>query len=220
MANVKISTLASGSPASALDGSEQLEIVQGGTSKGATASQVRTYAQTGARLQGKETIYVPARAMVSRTTNGAGDGTAETATGKVMQKTKDFDTTTQEFTQFDVAPPKSWDLGTITYVPYWTATGGTSTQTVVFALQGVAISNDDPLDASFGTEQTSSDTLIAAGDVHVGPESSAITIGGTPAAGDLVFFQLKRNVSSDDLSVDAKLLGLKIHFTTNAQTDA
>ena len=220
MANVKISTLASGSPASALDGSEQIEIVQSGSSKGATASQVRTYAQTGARLQGKETIYVPARAMVSRTTNGAGDGTAETATGKVMQKTKDFDTTTQEFTQFDVAPPKSWDNGTLTFIPYWTSTGGTASQTVVFALQAVAISNDDPLDVAFGTEQTSSDALIAAGDVHVGAESSAITVAGTPATGDLVFFQLKRNVSSDDLSVDAKLLGLKIHFTTNAQTDA
>lgn len=220
MANVKISTLASGSPASALDGSELLEIVQGGSTKGATASQVRTYAQTGAALQGKQTIYIPARAMVSRTTNGAGDGTAESSSNKIMQKTKDFDTTTQEFVQFDVAMPKSWDTGTITFIPYWTATGGTASNTVDFALQAVAVSNDDAIDAAFGTEQVSTDALITAGDIHVGPESSAITITGSPAAGDILFCQLKRNVSTDNLAVDAKLLGIKVFFSTNAQTDA
>ena len=214
MADVKISAL---SDASALDGTETFPVVQGGTTKKATPDQMRTRAQVGARLQGKETIWVPAGAMVSRTTNGAAAGSAESSTNKVMSKSLDFDTTTQEFAQFAVRFPKSWNEGTITFEPIWSA--ASSSGTVEWALQAVALSNDDALDTAFGTEQVSADTLIATGDVHVGPESSAITINGTPAAGDLVFFQVKRNVSNDNLGADARLLGVVIFFTTNAQDD-
>ncbi len=175
---------------------------------------------TGILKQGLTTIYVPASAMISRTTNGAAAGSAESSTNKVMSKSLDFDTTTQEFAQFSVRFPKNWDEGTVTFEPIWTAASGSGG--VVWALQGVALSNDDALDTAYGTEQTSTDTLITANDVHVGPASSAITIAGTPAAGDWVSFQIKRNVSngSDTLGVDARLLGVALFFTTNAADDA
>jgi hypothetical protein len=75
-------------------------------------------------------------------------------------------------------------------------------------MQAVACSNDDTLDVAFGTAQTSTDTLLTALDQHTGPTSSAITIAGSPAAEDLVVFQVYRNASSgsDTLAVDAKLL--------------
>jgi hypothetical protein len=92
---------------------------------------------------------------------------------------------------------------------------------VVWALQGVTVSDDDALDATWGTEQTSTDTLLSANDEHRGPESSAITLGGTPAAGDALWLRIKRNVSdgSDTLGVDAKLLGIELCFTANAADD-
>lgn len=168
---------------------------------------------------GKQTIWVPAAAMTARTTNGAASGTTESTTNKVMNKTLDFDTTTQEFAQFTVAFPKGWNEGTVTFIPFWTAASGSGG--VVWGLQGVALSNDDAIDTAFGTAQTSSDTLISALDVHVGPESSAITISGTPAAGDICYFQINRTVSDggDTLGVDAKLIGIQLLYTIDSNVD-
>lgn len=168
---------------------------------------------------GKQTVWVPAGAMTSRTTNGAASGTTESTTNKVMNKTLDFDTTTQEFAQFTVAFPKGWNESTVTFIPFWTAASGSGG--VVWGLQGVALSNDDAIDTAFGTAQTSTDTLITALDVHVGPESSAITIAGTPAEGDICYFQINRTVSdgSDTLGVDAKLIGIQLLYTINSNVD-
>lgn len=172
------------------------------------------------RKQGLETIWVPSVAMYPQTTNGCAlVASVDSGSNDVEYKVLDFDTSTQEFAQFSVRFPKSWNLGTVTFAPYWTAASGSGG--VVWALQGVALSDDDAINTAFGTEQTSTDTLITAADVHVGPTSSAITIAGTPAAGDLVFFRVKRNPSdgSDTLGVDARLLGVVIFFTTNASDD-
>jgi hypothetical protein len=51
-------------------------------------------------------------------------------------------------------------------------------------------------------------------------ESGAITIAGSPAAEDCCFFQIARDVSADDQSGDARLLGIKVFFTTDAANDA
>jgi hypothetical protein len=171
-----------------------------------------------ARGQGKETIWVPASAMIPTTTNGAALTTVEQATNDNMTKTLDFDTATDESAQFMVAFPKSWNLSTVTFRAHWTAASGSGT--VDWELSGVAISNDDALDVAFGTPQAVNDTLIAAYDNHVTSESSAITIAGTPAAADLVNFKIMRDVSDDTLGVDAKLIGIELFFTTNAATDA
>lgn len=175
-----------------------------------------------ARGQGLETIFIPAAAMVSRTTNGAASGTAEMSTNKNMFKTLDFDASTQEFAQFEVWFPKSWNLGTVTFQPIWSHASTTTNFGVVWALQGVARSDDDAGDVAFGTEQTSTDTGGTTNDIYLGPTSSAITIADTPAAGDSVQFQIKRNVSdgSDTMAIDARLHGVRLFFTTNAATDA
>lgn len=166
---------------------------------------------------GKQTIWIPASAMIARTTNGAAAGATESTTNKVMNKTLDFDTTTQEYAQFTVAFPKGWNEGTVTFIPYWTAASGSGT--VAWTLAGVALSNDDAIDTAFGTAQSSSDTLITALDIHEGPESSAITIAGTPATGDITYFQVSRDVASDNLGVDAKLIGIKLIYTIDSNVD-
>lgn len=171
---------------------------------------------------GKETIWIPATAMISRTTNGAAVGTVEQTTNKNMFKTLDFDTTTQEFAQFEIHFPKSWDLGTVTFQPVWSHASTTTNFGVVWALEAIARSNDDAGDVAFGTAVTSTDTGGTTNDIYIGPESSAITVGGTPTAEDTVQFQIKRNVSdgSDTMAIDARLHGIRLFFTTNAATDA
>jgi hypothetical protein len=66
------------------------------------------------------------------------------------------------------------------------------------------------------------DALGAAEDLCVTSESGAITIAGSPAAGDMCFFRIFRDVSdaNDDMAEDARLIGIKLFFTTDAANDA
>lgn len=171
---------------------------------------------------GKETVWIPAVAMTTRTTNGAARGTAEMTTNKNMFATLDFDTTTQEFAQFEIHFPKSWNLGTVTFQPVWSHAATTTNFGVVWQLAGIARSNDDAGDVAFGTAVTSTDTGGTTNDIYIGPESAAITIGGTPAAEDTVQFQIARVPAngSDTMAIDARLHGIRLFFTTNAATDA
>jgi len=170
---------------------------------------------------GVSTIWVPAVAMYPCTSNGC-DAVAQVEISAQTPEVKslDFDASTDEYAQFAVSMPKSWDEGTITFQTYWTVTG-TNTGTVCFQMAGVAVSSDDPFGATFGT-QVANTALAASGtanDLMVNVVSGAVTIGGTPAVGDQVFFQINRDVSADDQTADARLVGVKIFFTTDAEND-
>ena len=171
---------------------------------------------------GKHGIWIPAAAMTPRTTNGAASGTTELATNDVMLSTLDYDATTEEGAGFMLAMPKSWahSGATMTYDAYWTA--GSGSGGVAFGLAAYALSNDDAMDVAVSGQQVVTDTLLTANDMHITSESSAITIGGTPAQGDVVYFEVTREVAngSDTLAVDAKLIGIMLYITTNAITDA
>lgn len=171
---------------------------------------------------GLQTAWVPANAMVARSTNGAASVSREVGTNRVMTKTMDFDTATQEFAQFSVRFPKGWNEGTVQHIPLWYAASGAASAGVVWACQAGAFANAAAIDTAFGTEQTSTDELLAADQVHIAPTSPAITIAGSAKPGDWVTFQVKRNVAdaADTLGVDAKLLGSVILFTTDATEDS
>lgn len=166
---------------------------------------------------GTHTVPYLASAMVPRTTNGAASGLVELATNDVMLATKDFDQTTSEGVQFYVPMPKSWDEGTITAQFGWTAASGAGT--VIWAIAGSAFSDDDAMDTAFGTAISATDTLIAANDLHISPVTAAVTIGGAPAEGDFVVFQITRDIA-DTLTADAKLIWVKLFVGINAGNDA
>lgn len=172
---------------------------------------------------GKETIWIPAAAMTARTTNGPGSPvTVEMATNRNMFVTLDFDTTTQEFAQFEIRMPKSWNLSTVTFQPVWSHASTTTNFGVVWSLAAVARSDGDAGDVAFGTSQTSTDTGGTTNAIQIGPESAAITVAGSPAVGDTVQFQVARNPAdaADTLAIDARLHGVCVFFTSNASTDA
>lgn len=133
-----------------------------------------------------------------------------------------FDPSTEEHAQFAIPMPKSWNEGTVTFKPIWKHTATATNFGVCWKLRALAVSDDDTLVASFGTEQSSVDTGGTTNDHYVGPESSAITIAGSPATEDLVMFDLYRDPADagDTLAVDAQLLGIRLYYTTDAETDA
>ena len=167
---------------------------------------------------GKQSIWIPATAMYPTTSNGCADITSvETTAGRPDLKVLDFDASSDENAQFSIAMPSFWNEGTITFQAYWT-TAATDTDGVAWGLSGVACSDNDTIDVAFGTAVVvTDDALGAAEDLCVTAESGAVTIAGTPAAGDLAYFNIVRDVSdaNDDMTEDARLIGIKIFYTVD-----
>ena len=170
---------------------------------------------------GKESMWIPAVSMYPNTTNGCADIAQTELSNAPEIKTLDFDKDSDEFAQFAVAFPKSWNEGTVTFQAFFTA-DSTNTGTTAWALAGVAIADDGSLNTAFGTAvvATAKAHSGTANDLDVTAESGAITIAGSPSTDEYVFFQIHRDVSADSLTADAKLLGVKLLFTTDAGNDA
>ena len=171
------------------------------------------------KIAGKETIWVPAVAMYPNTTSGAAAAQVELSNGPEL-KVLDFDKDSDEFAQFAVAFPKSWNEGTVTFQAFFTATS-TNTGTAAFVLQGVALADNGDLNTAFGTAVGPAAKAHSgtSNDLDVTAESGAVTIAGSPSTDEYVFFQISRDVSADDLTADARLLGIKLFFTTDAAND-
>ena len=174
------------------------------------------------KIAGTETIFVPAAAMFGTTTNGAEGAAVETTATRPELKVLDFDAGTAEYAQFSIAMPKSWNLGTVTYQVFWSPSN-TDTGDAIFGLQGLSCTEGDTADAVFGTAIEVTDAGIGTvEDVQMSPVSSAMTIAGSPADDDYTFFQLYRDAAdvSDDFTGDARVLGIKLFYTTDAANDA
>src|SRR3990167_6105835 len=144
---------------------------------------------TAARTGVYRTVLIPASAMTPRVTNGAAGATEEYAAQDIMIEKFLFDGVTEEGVQFTIAMPDEYNLGTVKMKLFWdAATGASAADLVSFGIKAGALSNDDAIDAALGTQVAVDDVVIAVGDLHVTPASGAITIGGTPALGDMVVF--------------------------------
>lgn len=170
---------------------------------------------------GQQTIWVPAVAMYGRLTNGAASGTLETSTNRVMIRTLDFDTTTQEFAQFAIQMPKSWNESSLVCQFVWSHATTTTNFGVTWQIQAVALANADALDSAFSSNVAISDTGGTANTIYISEEASGVTVAGSPSAEEYIVFQVGRFVAntSDTLAVDARLHGVKIHYTIDAAKD-
>lgn len=201
---------------------------QAHTIDGADHTGVLTIAKGGTGLSAvpKVEVVISAASLKGTTTAGAGDAnklpeSAELPVNLVNYDYLAFDQTTSENAFFQYSVPKGWDEGTLTFRVKWTATGGTVAQGVVFGLKALARSDDDALDAAWGTEITVTDSLLAISDLHISPESAALTVGGTPIEGDTVFFNIARKTAdvSDTLAADARLIEIIVTYTRASYTD-
>jgi hypothetical protein len=165
-----------------------------------------------------EYIYIDAGAMVPNTTNGAQSSTNEFTTYDLDFDYMAFDTTTEEYVTVKFIMPENWNNGTLKFKFLWSPSDntGTTANTVEWEVQAIAISDDDTIDADpSGSSQVISDTITAgeSADLHITSATPALTIAGSPQAGDLIVFKFSRNVGgTDDYGADAWLWGVYVQF--------
>lgn len=172
---------------------------------------------------GRHSIAIMASGITPSASGGCGAlEIAATASNKPDLIYLPFDASTQEFAQFAIPMPKKWNLGTVSARFLWSHSSTTTNFGVAWQIQAVAVSNDDTISVDYGTAQVVADTGGTTSDLYVSDETSAVTIAGTPAAEDTVFFRVARVPSNggDTMAIDARLHGVVLYVNTNAETDA
>ena len=168
-------------------------------------------------------IWIPAKDLIASTTAGATAATIEYATNDMSHSVMTFaGADADESAEFDIVMPPAWNLGTLKYKVFW-SNGHADSNTdeyVQFYLKLGARSNDDALDATLGESIAVEDQLIVDGDLHVTAASSAVTVGGTAALGDMVHGKLARNYDYAGvgavMDVDAHVFGVLIQYKKTA----
>ena len=204
------------------DGSGLQRLAKGTAGQALKINSGATAPEWGGVTAGLATIWVPANAMKETMSNGcAAIASVETTAGRPDMMVLDFDASADEHAQFQIAFPKSWNAGTVTFQVYWCSTAA-DTDGVSWGLQGVSVPDNSTIDVAYGTAVVVDDANQGAAEEQlVTGVSSALTIAG--AADDTVtYFRIFRDVSdaNDTATEDARLLGCKIFFTTDAENDA
>lgn len=169
---------------------------------------------------GKQTVWVPAGAIVPRVTGGPAQVTSQLTTNASIVQGLAFDSTTTEYAQFTIRMPKSWDEGVVTYTPVWTA-NSTSATGVAWVLRAKSLGNGETIDGAWGSGISVIDiNTTTAYQLHYPTESSSVTIANAGES-EWVVYEIYRDVAnaSDTLAVDAILLGITINYFTNAVVD-
>lgn len=207
--------------AAALADTSLLPVVTDGSpdaTEKATGAQVKDFVHSI-----KHAVPVVAGSMRPRSSNGCATLAAVSAgSGKPDIVSLNFDASSDEFAQFWIPLPSSWNGGSITAKFYWSHASTATNFTAVWGIQAVAYGNDDAQNASFGTAVTVSDIGGTTDDIYVSDETGSLTVAGTPAAGDMVCFQVFRDADAagDNLAVDARLQAVVLFITCDEAGDA
>lgn len=171
---------------------------------------------------GKQAIWISAGGMKPRDSNGcAALASFEASSNKQNYDHLAFDGTTQEFSTFDWRAPKAIGTGTFTAIFVWSHPSTATNFGVVWGISAVGRGDGDAMDVAWGTEVFSVDTGGTTDTIYHSPVTSALTVGGSFAAEDLLKFQISRTPTngSDTLAVDARLHGVWLIFTTTQNTE-
>jgi hypothetical protein len=153
------------------------------------------------------------------TTAAATSNAVEIGTSLFAARTMDFATGADDFCYFGIQMPKSWNAGTLVCQFVWSATG-TTANTVLWAIAATSLGNDEVLTTAFPTPTSpAADTNSTTADDLMVSAEVTVTVGSTPTAEDYVIFEVSRDVSGDTLAEDARLHGIKIHYTTDTGSD-
>jgi hypothetical protein len=172
------------------------------------------------QLAGKQSIWIPAGAMILR---GGAAAFSSLVIGDFANGIISFDPTVFEDAFFDVKMPKSWNVGTFTFRAVWSHAATVTNFGVAWQLAGLPLSDTDLLTTTLTDALSVNDTGGTTNALYISPESGALTLT-TPlrAAEDVVKFRFGRLTADagDTMTIDARLHGVMLFYTTNAPNDA
>jgi len=152
---------------------------------------------------------------IASTTSGAtAPSQAEMTTNKQNVNGWIFPAGSQKYIEVSHPFPSDYNGGTVTAKFYWTA-NSTSTNSVVWGIQGRSYADNEAIDQAWGTAQEVTDANgSSVYTTRISSATSAITLSGTPAASELAQWRIYRLGSgSDNLAVSAILLAVVITYT-------
>lgn len=171
---------------------------------------------------GKQTIWVPARALIARQTGGATGGVTEGAANKNMLVSLDFSNLAANYAQVEIGMSKQWNLGTFSARLKWSPYAGATAFDVKWLLRMSAVGDDEDWDPAWGTTVSVVDTGSDVAKAYRTAETGAITPSGTISQFDAVKLEVYRDPvaeAADTLDVFARLHGLWLTYTMLRATD-
>ena len=131
-----------------------------------------------------------------------------------------FDPAADEHAEFSIAMPQSYDNSDVRFIHHWAHPSATSAFGVAWGVRTLAISDGDRLGVNYGTPTVITDTGGSANTQFITAETS-VSVAGTPAQGDRVYFQLFRDVSDagDTLTKDAYYFGGQVLVNLTSSVD-
>jgi hypothetical protein len=170
----------------------------------------------------KYAVPFDAWAFAPQITNGPSTGEIELATNKQMLRTLDFDKTIQEYAQVRIPLPPSVDPSSFTYRWRWSHATAAGSYGATLSVEARATSNDEAIDGAWGTAVLVNDVGGTADRDYISPESTAVTPGNTPVAGDTLWVRVSRAVADggDVLDTDLRLHNLDFFFNYKKENDA
>lgn len=194
-----------------------------GTATNAYQAMTKEGEGGGGSTAGRMMIPIMAGSMQPSASGGSGVLTnIATSANQPDVQTLNFHQSTQQHAQFAIPLPKRWNRGTITARFRWSHAATTTNFGVVWGIQAVAVGDDEAINQAYGTAVEVTDTGGTTNRLYVTSETAAFTVANTPADGDTVFFRVYRKAAdaADTLAIVARLHGVDLFITTNAENDA
>lgn len=148
------------------------------------------------------------------TTSGCADSVKiEMATNLNNYRYLGFDAATDQFSYINFALPEDFLSSSVYAKFYWFHPAATA-YGVVWGLEAVAIGDNETLDVAGYSTVTVLDTGGTTNRLYISDMTGAMTIVGSPIAGDLVHMRAWRYAghASDTLDVDANLIGVLLYY--------
>jgi hypothetical protein len=149
-------------------------------------------------------------------TNGCGlSSQIEMVTNKSVYDYVSFLKAADSYAYVNIDLPADYSGGVIYASPRWFHPATTTNYKTSLGLAGVSIGDNESMDAAVGTYQYSNGIGGTTNNRYKGPQTSAITIAGTPAANETLHLRCVRRTTdgtNDTLAVAVYLLGWMIWY--------
>jgi len=173
---------------------------------------------------GKHDVWIPAKLMHINGTDGADEVLLDTANEHNAVAVIAFDTTTQEWADFEVMLPGTWNSSVnLTAHVIWSHPVTAANYGVYFGLSRKGFADGEHLDANIkGTGfGSTTDTGGNTDYIYISPAITMAYNTGDATTGELLHFRLTRDPTqgTDTLGVDARVHGVYLYYTTSTGVD-